>query len=63
MPVTIEKIHEDITSLKKDVKKIVEHFEEDELNLSEEIKKQIQESRKRSASEMIPQHEVEKEFL
>ena len=50
-------------TIKKDIKKIMEYLEEEELELSDEIKQQIIESRKRPLSEMIPQEEVEKEFL
>jgi len=61
--VTLEKIHEDLLLVKKDLNKIRAHFEEDGLELSDEIKKQIVESRKKPMSRMIPQEEVEKEFL
>ncbi len=61
--VKLEKIQEDLSSIKKDLKKIVGYFEEDELELSSEIKKRIMESRKRPISRMIPHEEVEKEFL
>ncbi len=42
--VTLEKIHEKVLSIKKDMNKIRTYFEEDELELSDEIKKQIVES-------------------
>lgn len=58
--VTLEKIHEEVLSIKKDLNKIRAYFEEDELELSDKIKKQIVESRKKPISEMIPQGEVEK---
>lgn len=58
--VTLEKIHEEVSSIKKDLNKIRAYFEEDELELSDKIKKQIVESRKKPISEMIPQGEVEK---
>ena len=61
--ITLEKIHEDLLSIKKDIDKIKLYFEEDELELSDEIKKRIVESRKTHMSQMIPQEEVEKEFL
>ncbi len=61
--VKLEKIQEDLLSIKKDLKKIVDYFEEDELELSSEIKKRITESRKKPLSKMIPQRVVEKEFL
>jgi hypothetical protein len=63
MSITLEKVYEDLMTIKKDIKKIMEYLEEEELELSDEIKQQITESRKRPLSEMIPQEEVEKEFL
>ncbi|MDI6859252.1 MAG: hypothetical protein QMC85_02025 [Methanocellales archaeon] len=60
--VTLEKIHEEVSSIKKDLNKIRAYFEGDELELSDKIKKQIVESRKKPISEMIPQGEVEKEY-
>ncbi len=63
MTVTLEKIHKDMVSIKKELHRIVAYFEEDDLELSDNIKKKITESRKTPDSEMIPQDEVEKEFL
>lgn len=61
--VTLEKIHEDLLLIKKDMNKIRVYFDEDEFKLSDEIKKQILESRKIPMAQMIPQEEVEREFL
>jgi len=61
--VTLEEIHEDLLSIKKDMNKIKIYFEEDELLLSEKIKKQITVSRKTPISQMVSQNEVEMEFL
>lgn len=61
--VSLEKIQADLSAIKKDLKKIVGYFEEDELELSDEIKRKIIESRKTPISKMIPHEEVEKEFL
>ncbi len=61
--VTLEQIHEDLLSIKKDMTKIKIYFEEDDLLLSEEIKKQITISRKTPISRMVSQDEVEMEFL
>ena len=61
--VTLKEIHEDLVSIKKDVHKIKIYFEEDNLELSEDIKKQIASSRKTPVSQIIPQNEVEIEFL
>ena len=63
MTVTLEKIHEDMLSIKKELHRIVSYFEEDDLELSDNIKKEITESREKPVSEMISQDEVEKEFL
>ncbi|HJH28135.1 MAG TPA: hypothetical protein C5S51_00280 [Methanosarcinaceae archaeon] len=63
MTVTLETIHEDILSLRKEFVGVVSYFEEDKMELSEEIKKQIEDSRKTSNLEMLSQEEVEKEFL
>ncbi len=61
--VTLEEIHEDLLSIKNYLNKIMVYFEEDEFELSDEIKKRIIESRKMPMSQMITQEEVEKEFL
>jgi len=61
--ITLEKIHEDLLLIKKDLNKIRIYFDEDEFKLADEIKKQILESRKIPISQMIPQEEVEREFL
>ena len=63
MTVTLETIHEDILSLRKEFVGVVSYFEEDKMELSEEIKKQIEDSRKTPNLEMLSQEEVEKEFL
>ena len=63
MTVTLEKIHEDMLSIKKELHRIVSYFEEDDLELSDNIKKEITESREKPGSEMMSQDEVEKEFL
>ena len=63
MTVTLETIHEDILSLKREFGGVVSYFEEDKMELSEEIKKQIDDSRKTPIFKMLTQEEVEKEFL
>jgi len=63
MSVTLETIHEDILLLERELSGIVSHFEEDKMELSFEIKKQIEDSRKTPNFEMISQEGVEKEFL
>lgn len=61
--ITLKKIHEDLLSIKKDLNRIRIFFDEDEFKLSDDIKKQILESRKIPMSQMISQEEVEREFL
>ncbi len=61
--ITLTKIHEDLLSIKKDMNRIRIFFDEDEFKLSDDIKKQILESRKIPMSQMISQEEVEREFL
>ena len=63
MTVTLETIHEDILSLKREFGEVVLYFKEDKMELSLEIKKQIEDSRKTPIFEMLGQEEVEKEFL
>ena len=63
MTVTLETIHEDILSLRKEFVGVVSNFEEDKMELSEETKKQIEDSRKTPNLEVLSQEEVEKEFL
>ncbi|NOR49203.1 MAG: hypothetical protein GQ533_14375 [Methanosarcinaceae archaeon] len=60
---TLETIHKKILSLKREFSGIVSHFEEDKMELSFEIKKQIGDSRKTPISDMSSQEQVEKEFL
>lgn len=60
---TLETIHEKILLLKREFSGIVSCFEENKMELSFEIKKQIEESRKTPNFEMLTQEQVEKEFL
>jgi hypothetical protein len=52
-----------IHNIKREFSRIAPHFEEDKMELSFEIKKQIEDSRKTSKFEMLTQEQVEKEFL
>ncbi len=61
--VTLTQVNENILSLKKEVDQIKELLSEYSLELSEEAKTQIIESRKRPASEFKTQKEIEKRFL
>ena len=58
MTVTLETIHEDILSLKREFGGVVSYFEEDKMELSEDIKKQIDDSCKTPIFEMLTQEEV-----
>lgn len=61
--VAIEKMREDIKSMKTDVRVIIEYIEEGRLEISDEAKTQIKESRKRNPSEFVSQQEIERRFL
>ncbi|MAE43344.1 hypothetical protein CMO93_06215 [Candidatus Woesearchaeota archaeon] len=61
--VTLETIHKDILSMKKELHEIKSYMKEDELELTDETKKQITESRNRDDSEFISQEEIERKFL
>ena len=52
-----------IHNIKREFSGIVSHFEEDKMELSFEVKKQIEDSRKTPNFEMLTQEQVEKEFL
>lgn len=63
MTVALETIHKDILSLQREFGGVVSYFKEDKMELSLEIKKQIDDSCKTPIFEMLTQEEVEKEFL
>lgn len=63
MTITLETIHEDTLSLKKEFVGVVSYFKENKMELLEEVKKQIEDSRKTPISDMSSQEQVEKEFL
>ena len=63
MTITLETIHEDTLSLKKEFVGVVSYFKENKMELSFEIKKQIEDSRKTPNFEMLTQEQIEKEFL
>lgn len=60
---SLEHIHKDILVLARDVEKIRMIVEEDDLELSDETKRLLEEARKVPESELISQEEVEKRFL
>ncbi len=57
--VTIEKINENIMAIRKELSEIKKYIEEDNMELSDVTKKKIEDSRKRSLSEMKSQEEIE----
>jgi len=52
-----------IHNIKREFSGIAPHIGEDKMELSFEIKKQIEDSRKTPKFEMLTQEQVEKEFL
>lgn len=61
--VTLEQVNDNILSLKREIDDIKELLEEANLNLTDEVKARIEESRKRPVSEFKTQREIEKKFL
>ena len=61
--ITLEKVNDNVLLLKKEVDEIKEMLEESNMDLREEVKLQIKESRKRPISEFRNQDEIEKKFL
>ncbi|MEK6907052.1 MAG: hypothetical protein AABW45_00850 [Nanoarchaeota archaeon] len=60
--VTLQKINENVLSLKKELEDIKEILEEGTLDLRDGVKLQIKESRKRPLKEFKTQKEIEKKF-
>jgi len=61
--VTLEQVNDNILSLKQEVDEIKEFLEESNFELADNVKVQIEESRKRPVSEFKTQKEIEKKFL
>ncbi|MBI4176056.1 MAG: hypothetical protein HY518_02550 [Candidatus Aenigmarchaeota archaeon] len=61
--VTLEQVNRNVMAIKQELDVIRAYTEEENMELSGETKKQIEESRKRPLSEMIPYKEIEKKFL
>ena len=61
--VTLEKVNENILLLKKELDSIKEILEEDNLELRDEVKAQIEKSRRIHSSKFKTQEEIEKKFL
>lgn len=59
--ITLDKIHEDLIKLKKDVDHIKMVIDED-FELSDEVVKDIEESRKRPKNQFISHEQMKKEF-
>ncbi|MBI4163192.1 MAG: hypothetical protein HY513_05915 [Candidatus Aenigmarchaeota archaeon] len=63
MSVTLEQVNKNVLSLKKEIDEIREMLEESNLELADDIKKEIEASRKRLVSEFKSQDYMEKKFL
>lgn len=61
--VTLEQINKNILTLKKDVDELKELIAESSLELTDSVKAQIEESRKRPVSQFKTQKDIEKKFL
>ena len=61
--VTLEQINTNILDLKREVDELKELLKETNLELADEVKAQIEESRKRHGSQFKTQKEIEKKFL
>jgi len=60
--VSLKSIHEDLRNLQKDIQ-FIKHAISEDIELSKETKKQLEEARKTPRAEYINQHDIEKEFL
>ena len=63
MTITLEQVNKNILEVKQELEKIKGYLEEDSMELTDDVKKQIEESRKRPISSMKSQKEIEKKFL
>ncbi|GEM_PF-1877637 len=61
--VTLEQVNNNVLSLKREIDDLKELLNESNLDLTDEVKAQIQESRKSPISEFKTQKEIEKKFL
>lgn len=61
--VTLKQINKNILALKKEVSEVKKLLEESQLELRDEVKAEIEASRKRPVSEFKTQEEMEKKFL
>lgn len=60
--VTLKKVYEDVKEIKQQLKKLSLVLEED-FELSEHAKKELEEARKTPRADYVSQKEMEKEFL
>ena len=63
MSVTLKQINNNILSLKKELDNIKEMIEESSLELADDVKKEIEASRRRPVSEFKSQDHMEKKFV
>ena len=61
--VTLEQINKNVLMIKKELDEIKELLEESNLELRDDVKKSIEESRNRSVSQFKTQKDIEKRFL
>jgi len=61
--ITLEQVNQNVLNLKKEMDEIKELLEESNLELKDEVKVQIEESRKRPISGFKSQEDIEKKFL
>lgn len=59
--ITLEKIHEDLQGLKKEISQIKDMLKED-FEVSDEVIKEVKASRLRSKKDLVSQDEMRKEF-
>ena len=60
---TLEQVNENILAVKQELDEIKDYIKEESMELSDETKNKIDESRKRHISEMKTQEEIERKFL
>jgi len=63
MSTTLDKVNDNITALRKEVNELKQIIEEDRLELADDVKRQIDNSRKRPISEFRTQEYMKKKFL
>lgn len=59
--ITLEQMNENILELKKEIKELKEYIHED-FELADDVKEDIEDSRKRLDSEFVPHEEVMKRY-